>query len=557
MIPGVSNVISDAASCLPRDSKGVLPTPILQGSFSSVGIAGFFGGDNAFTGVSAIALMPGRRWLGWYNSPGTFGIAKQFAQLAKLKISDSLFPNGERDPTRLFQLDGQTGPSFVAAHSGVVLEFTGHPGSILTSRAEAARLSHVFNREGTHGKRGTGQNVTILNLQRHSAPALDMPIAFTPPTLSTETLWSLAPMAVSVGASIMCALVADWFCFTSIVMGMVAHGSVCAIVGSGKLTFTAPQAALEGPPGDGVLVGKKETVILVGAGSAVNIFTRGRFFFKFGANQEASKPPAQQAEKDAHGISNTKEGGASNRAMDNGEAHHPSLPSKVSMPRSMPACTSPPVLLNPPALLTHLVSIIPKWREYTIWFFAILLMVQPVIQFFLVPLGSLFGQLLFVVSILASWAYNLYLSNRIDRDVILTQFLFDQLGLNDREHVQKYRLTTLTSLVAFTALVLASARPKIDDPLAFLDSMIPQNTVVWRAWKEAMTAVLKNREYIHEGPAEDRIFSEADLKRVDKEYRGLLKIFFDDAEDSWKAWCEVRDKDKMRNLRERKCEIAR
>ncbi|PIL26492.1 hypothetical protein GSI_12250 [Ganoderma sinense ZZ0214-1] len=129
----------------------------------------------------------------------------------------------------------------------------------------------------------------------------------------------------------------------------------------------------------------------------------------------------------------------------------------------------------------------------------------------------------------------------------VTLFPLDQVGLIDEHHVQEYRLTTWTSAVAFTAFVLASARPKLHGPLAFLDAMLPNNVVVWKAWKEAMAraAVLKDREYVNGDSGEHRtapedvvppVFSDADLKRVDKEYQGLLRIFFRDADDAWKAW---------------------
>ena len=60
--------------------------------FDTAGITSFFGGNTTFRAASAVALMPGRRWLGWYNSPGTAAIAEQFVQLSNLPIVSRLFP---------------------------------------------------------------------------------------------------------------------------------------------------------------------------------------------------------------------------------------------------------------------------------------------------------------------------------------------------------------------------------------------------------------------------------------------------------------------------------
>ena len=85
------------------------PRSLEKSSFTldSSGVAGFFGGDGAVSGMATVNLIPNRRWGGWYNSPGSYEIAKQYGQLANSRFWDGLFPGGKHDPARLFELDGK------------------------------------------------------------------------------------------------------------------------------------------------------------------------------------------------------------------------------------------------------------------------------------------------------------------------------------------------------------------------------------------------------------------------------------------------------------------
>ena len=98
----------------------VLQAPLSSSSFTldSSGVAGFFGGDSAVSGMATVNLIPNRRWGGWYNTPGSYEIAKQFGQLANSRFWDGLFPGGKHDPAELFGLDGKSGPAFLAVRSG-------------------------------------------------------------------------------------------------------------------------------------------------------------------------------------------------------------------------------------------------------------------------------------------------------------------------------------------------------------------------------------------------------------------------------------------------------
>ena len=515
-MPVIPTILSELSRLAERYKRDVIPSPLsnVAFTFDSLGVAGFFGGDSSVTAMATVALTPRylTGFLGWYNAPGSLDVAKQYARLLNVQIGDSLFPAGRPDPTRLLELDGDIGPKFVAAHSGVVLDFTGHPGSLIRSWAEVIDLTHSPFHE-THGAGGTGQNVTIINLQHNNHFVVDPERAISFPSLSMnrKAVWSLAPMSVSVGACVLCALTADWPSFASIAVGMVAHGLACLIIGSGKLTFKSPKPAEGAPPGDGVLVGERDVIVLVGPGGAVNAITRGRFFYNH--KEESNESP-------------------------------PFMPFMLSTPSTAPPV--PPSNVRSRYISSLLLMVQSLLRSRTmLWISALLLMAQPLLQLFLIPLGTLFGQLMFIATIITSWAYNMYLSHYVDRHGIQTGILFKMLSL-ERSHIQKYQLKTLTSAIAFTFFVLASVR-KLDDPLAFLDGMLPNNTV-WKVWKEAMARKLKDRRYFDVTEPKELLFDE-DLTAVEKRYRNLLEIYFKDAQDAWKAWCVVRNNEQMLALR--------
>ncbi|KIJ36777.1 hypothetical protein M422DRAFT_179050, partial [Sphaerobolus stellatus SS14] len=77
-----------------------LKTPLQHSSFSLdvSGIAGFFGGEEAFAAMTSVHLFRGRRWLGWYNSPGSFYVSKKYGILARSRVWDGLYPGVNVDP---------------------------------------------------------------------------------------------------------------------------------------------------------------------------------------------------------------------------------------------------------------------------------------------------------------------------------------------------------------------------------------------------------------------------------------------------------------------------
>ena len=54
------------------------------------GVAGFFGGDVAVSAMGTVHVYQRRKWLGWYNSPGSYEIAKRYGQLGTSRFWDGL-----------------------------------------------------------------------------------------------------------------------------------------------------------------------------------------------------------------------------------------------------------------------------------------------------------------------------------------------------------------------------------------------------------------------------------------------------------------------------------
>ncbi|PIL26460.1 hypothetical protein GSI_12218 [Ganoderma sinense ZZ0214-1] len=511
-MPVLSNTLVDTSGLSDNDNP-VFPLPLSNSAFSldSSGVAGFFGGDSSVAGMATVNLIPGRRWGGWYNTPGSYEIAKQYGPLGDLKVYHGFFPEGEKNPAKLFKLDGQDGPQFVAVHSGTSFARTGHLADLIMQKAEE---TPVRGDRRFDGREGTKPSVTVINLpDSYIGPSYHPDL---PP--SSKAWFSLIPILVSVGACVLCALVADWFCFASIAVGIVAHGLACYVIGSGRLTFQHPKPALNAPPGDGVLKAENALVVLVGPESAVNAFTRGHFRLQYG------EEPADNVGTEA-----------THSEVSTGDKPgvHPYgyLSSRFlfdwTIQRMAPWCWRPP--------------------QYLIGHCAVLLMGQFLVQLLLIPLGTLFGQLMFIATVVASWLYNTHISS-INREEIQTQILFNVLKLEERDvDIHKYQLSTWTATVTFVCFVLSSVHP-LDDPLEFLDAMIPNNTVAWKEWKEKMKVELKDRGRLYLD--RDVVFKfPGDLGGVDDRHKNLLETLLTDVNDAWKAWSTVRNTVEMVRLR--------
>jgi hypothetical protein len=73
----------------------------------------------------------------------------------------------------------------------------------------------------------------------------------------------------------------DWYASSLILVGIVASGISCLVLGSADFVFTHPEPAKGSPAGDGILGSDKDIVLLRGTEGAVNSITRGSFSLRF------------------------------------------------------------------------------------------------------------------------------------------------------------------------------------------------------------------------------------------------------------------------------------
>ena len=111
----------------------------------------------------------------------------------------------------------------------------------------------------------------------------------------------------------------------------------------------------------------------------------------------------------------------------------------------------------------------------------------------------------------------------------------------------KYGFKTWTSTVVFTCLILSSER-QLDNPRPLLDTMLKNDTLLWKQWKTMVAGKLGKPKSVPEG----QMFSEGELNKGKTELAKLkidegwvgdgdgerLEIYICDAEDAWHMWCK-------------------
>ncbi|KAI9462699.1 hypothetical protein HD554DRAFT_2206510 [Boletus coccyginus] len=375
-------------------------TPLDTSSFSldTSGVSGFFGGDEAISAMATVHIYRGRRWLGWYNSPGSYEIARQYGRIAKSTFFKGSFPGIRTSPAKLFEFDGWQGPRFQAIGSGTIMDSTGHLASVLMKQCASTDGPVAIP-----GRDGPGVGVTIVRLKEVPPTMLE------PKRITTYSpLFAIFPIAASLAACISSGVYKDWISFSLILWGILSNGISCLVIGSGTLQFTHHKPAPGSPPGDGILGSRKEFALLQGEEGAVNSITAGHFSLKF-----------------------------------------------------------------------------PFHEEY-VGYCSILLTIQFIAQLFIIPQGTLFGQIMFISSLGVSWVYNSCLS-ALDKEKIQQRILLDEILKN--AVLTRYTLTTRTAAVVFALCVLSP-----EDPSKILDAYLPNDTKVWRKWKETVLQRLRREE---------------------------------------------------------------
>ncbi|KAH7922975.1 hypothetical protein BV22DRAFT_1036885 [Leucogyrophana mollusca] len=449
-------------------------------SLDTSGVAGIFGGDEAISAMATVHLRKGRRWWGWYNSPGSYTVAKRFGQLANSRLWDGLFPGPNVDPAIMFELDGKVGPKYVASQSGSVIKRTTHLAYLLSEKCKE------LQKEKVAGRATRPERVTVVELGDFSH---DKPI----PTMSfNSTLLACIPTTVSAATCAACGLAGDWFCFSMILLGIISSGLSCLIIGSGLLQVdTVVEPAPGAPPGDGMLLGE-EIVLLKGKERCVNFVTKGRFVLnmegrhgKIGPSLSEHPDDMVHEEKRRSSIEN----GGALEGRDLAEEKRPEY-------RSIGLCS-------------------------------LLLVLQFLLQLLFIPQGTLFGQIMFIVSLVVSWGYNSFLSS-LEKEKIQADILYELLN---KPSMKRYELGTRTTMSIFVILIL---RPLT--PMKMLNEFLPNDTEVWKIWKGMVVKKILAQEKLH--------FEEADWPRaaieLDDNKKKLLITLLGDATAAWDGYISYR-----------------
>ncbi|OJT11175.1 hypothetical protein TRAPUB_12309 [Trametes pubescens] len=398
------------------------------------GVAGFFGGDVALSAMVTSHIYAGRRWLCWYNQPGSFEVARRYGQLAQSRFWDALYPGPNVDPASLFHFHTKEhGPEYIyfdkkeAASSYT----TGYTARLFLDHCKLIQPCEPPNQDA---ETAIG-SVTVVELE--TSPETRDTAAQLPQTTSMKVVASV-PIMVSLATSTLCALLGDWYCCSMILFGMACNGIACCIAGRGALHFRMLKRpnAKHMSARTGILHDGNELVIIKGTRRTLNAITQGRF-----------------------------------------QVHYNSHP-----------------------------------KHHDIGCCALLLSSQLLAQLLVVPQGHLFGQLLFLISLAVSWAYNSYLSSP-DIATLLCTVLFERvlriesavetpapgpqekgkLTLSQPTNMKKYSFGTRTTTVVFALLVIAPCGRGEGALRRVLDRLLTNNAPVWTRWKDLVEASIEQQ----------------------------------------------------------------
>ncbi|KAH9852894.1 hypothetical protein C2E23DRAFT_778257 [Lenzites betulinus] len=238
------------------------------------GVAGFFGADVAVSAMITTHVYDGRRWLGWYNQPGSYEVARRYGQLACSAFWDALYPGPNTSPAVLCGIDGSApGPQFMSVLSGSVQPKTCNIAHLFLEGCKA--LPVLPSRRRTEDQRVSGPaSVTVVRLT-HEPP--DEMAATLRQSTSMRVLAALAILC-SLAAAVGCALLGDYYCMGTILLGAAVNGTTSAIIGRSTLRFKrAAHRRTPNRDGAGILDGGEDLVVLRGRKGALNALTRGRF----------------------------------------------------------------------------------------------------------------------------------------------------------------------------------------------------------------------------------------------------------------------------------------
>jgi hypothetical protein len=359
------------------------------------GIAGVLGGEESFAAMSSVHLMRGRRWLGLYNSPGSYHVAKKYGALSRSALWNGLFPGPTVEPAEMLELDSKKGPRYMGVQSGTRLAETGHLSYLLARHCEQKvdavpspfttvnpgqiyppSTPSTLSTSTTAAVAEAKPPVTVTIVKLGEFKKWDLYPKVPEDFFSPFNAWGFVPTIATLAFAIAAGIARDRFCCAMIVLGALCNGVSCWIIGSGILELHCPEPSTGSPPGDGVLVAARDIIILEGSEHIVSHVIRGRFQLQY----ESA----------------------------------------------------------------------PKYMD--IGFCSFLLTAQFIVQLFLVPQGVLFGQIMFLSTFVVSWGFNAYLAS-VDRDTLQTNVLLQALG---KPKFTKFSFDKWYTAAAFTACYLHS-----------------------------------------------------------------------------------------------------
>ncbi|KAF8555590.1 hypothetical protein OG21DRAFT_843597 [Imleria badia] len=417
--------------------------------------------------MATVHLYEGRRWVGWYNSPGSHTIAARFGRMANSRFWDGLFPGPNDSPAVSFGLAGKKGPQYTAALSGTTMP-TWHLAYLAMKRIKELEVY-----EDVSEMRNTGP----LDIAYLAMRPVNRDEPFKRKPLSSALL-GFIPITASIVTCLTCALVVDWLSFFMILIGIISNGCASFVIGKGRLEITyMKKPALGAPPGHGILMGEDEVLVIKGEEADVNAITKGRFYLKMGSGQGDEEKSTARNYYHAIGL-----------------------------------CS-------------------------------FLILLQFLLQLLLVPQGTLFGQIMFLISLCVSWGYNSYLTS-LEKEKIQTDLLFETLG---NPEMRRFRAGTRTTMAVFVCLLLFHGveRSSLEkDRVArfkILRSCLANDTLVWGRWMEKVVSQLMDIDAKAESLLPSLEEDAKDRALLDSDDSALLGVLLEDARVAFRGYFRVRD----------------
>ncbi|KAJ8495393.1 hypothetical protein ONZ45_g12872 [Pleurotus djamor] len=249
------------------------------------GIAGFLGGEEAVSAMESVHFYKYRKYLGLYNTPGSYTVAKHYGKLANSQLWDGLYPGINDEPAKFLKMDGERGPKYIGTISGTTIDDIGHIGYIFGQMCRRDLHEDPTNTVKPKRKTGAPTRVTIVELEGEShGGEKEITIPYPATFLSTPLrhIIAIATIMFSIGACLVCGIFEEWYAFALILLGILCNGFACFEIGSAKIFLTRPTPSEHSPSGHGVMDDRDQLIVLRGNQAAVNYITSGRFIVRYG-----------------------------------------------------------------------------------------------------------------------------------------------------------------------------------------------------------------------------------------------------------------------------------